>query len=241
VKQETRLWNEGDGKTHPMRSKEESHDYRYFPEPDLMPLAISREWVAEVAKTLPELPEQRRQRYTSEHSLSIDDAVVIAESKDMADFFDLVLKLGTPAKAAANYLIGPTNYYLKENKKELSDTKLIPQNIMDLCRSVESGKLGSTKAKELLIELLASGGDVGAIIESKGLAQVSDIGAITETVKSVLAANQTQLNDYKSGKTKVRQFFFGEVMKANKGKANPQVVNKLLDELLPKVQEESAT
>jgi aspartyl-tRNA(Asn)/glutamyl-tRNA(Gln) amidotransferase subunit B len=189
-----------------------------------------------VAKTLPELPEQRRQRYTTDHSLAIDDAVVIAESKEMADLFDAALKLGTPAKAAANYLIGPTNYYLKENKLELSGTKLSAQNIRDLCQSVESGKLGSTKAKELLIELLTSGGDVGAIIESKGLAQVSDIGAIRDSVKSVLAANQTQLNDYKSGKTKVRQFFFGEVMKANKGKANPQVVNTLLDELLPPVE-----
>jgi aspartyl-tRNA(Asn)/glutamyl-tRNA(Gln) amidotransferase subunit B len=236
VKQETRLWNESDGKTHPMRSKEESHDYRYFPEPDLMPLAISREWVAEVAKTMPELPEQRRQRYTAEHSLSIDDAVVIAESKDMADFFDIALKLGTTAKAAANYLIGPTNYYLKENKLELCQTKLTPQNVKDLCQTVESGKLGSTKAKELLVELLATGGDVGAIIESKGLAQVSDVGAIKEIVKSVLAANQTQLNDYKSGKTKLRQFFLGEVMKATKGKANPQVINTLLDELLPQVE-----
>jgi aspartyl-tRNA(Asn)/glutamyl-tRNA(Gln) amidotransferase subunit B len=236
VKQETRLWNENDGKTHPMRSKEESHDYRYFPEPDLMPLAISREWVAEVAKTMPELPEQRRQRYTAEHSLSIDDAVVIAESKDMADFFDASLKLGTPAKAAANYLIGPTNYYLKENKLELCQTKLTPQNVKDLCQTVESGKLGSTKAKELLVELLATGGDVGAIIESKGLAQVSDVGAIKEIVKSVLAANQTQLNDYKSGKTKLRQFFLGEVMKATRGKANPQVINTLLDELLPQVE-----
>lgn len=116
----------------------------------------------------------------------------------------------------------------------MSDTKLVAQNIKDLCQSVESGKLGSTKAKELLIELLASGGDVAALIESKGLAQVSDIEAIKASVQSVLAANETQLNDYKSGKVKVRQFFFGEIMKANKGKANPQVVNQLLDELLPK-------
>ncbi len=236
VKQETRLWNEADGKTHPMRSKEESHDYRYFPEPDLMPLLISREWVAEVAKTMPELPEQRRRRYVDQHSLSIEDAGVIAESKEMADLFDSALTLGTPAKAAANYLIGPTNFYLKENKLELSATKLSAQNIKDLCQSVESGKLGSTKAKELLIDLLGTGGDVFALIESKGLAQVSDAGAIKESVKAVLAANQAQLNDYKSGKTKVRQFFFGEIMKANKGKANPQVVNALLYELLPPVE-----
>jgi aspartyl-tRNA(Asn)/glutamyl-tRNA(Gln) amidotransferase subunit B len=236
VKQETRLWNEGDGKTHPMRSKEESHDYRYFPEPDLMPLMVSREWVAEIAKTMPELPEQRRKRYTEEHSLSTEDAGIIAESKEMADLFDSALVLGTPGKAAANYLIGPTNFYLKENKLELSATKLTAQNIKDLCQAVESGTLGSTKAKELLTELLAQGGDVAAIIESKGLAQVSDAGAIKESVKAVLAENEAQLNDYKAGKTKVRQFFFGKIMAANKGKANPQVVNALLDELLPPIE-----
>ncbi|MBU6453941.1 MAG: Asp-tRNA(Asn)/Glu-tRNA(Gln) amidotransferase subunit GatB [Cyanobacteria bacterium REEB67] len=237
IKQETRLWNENDGKTHPMRSKEDSHDYRYFPDPDLMPLAISRQWVQEVSATMPELPEQRRQRYTSEHGLSAEDAAIITESKDMADFFDQALKLGTPAKAAANYLIGPTNYFLNENKLELSQTKLTPANLKDLCLMVESGKLGSTKAKELLVELLATGGEVAAIIESKGLAQVSDEGAIGQIVQSVLEANPNQLNEYKSGKIKLRQFFLGETMKATKGKANPQVINKLLDELLPPVTE----
>jgi len=238
VKQETRLWNENDGKTHPMRSKEESHDYRYFPDPDLMPLAISRTWVEEVAKTMPELPEQRRERYRSEHGLSVEDAGVIAESKDMADIFDAVLKLGTPAKAAANYLIGPTMYFLNENKLDIGQTKLQPHNLKDLCQAVESGKLGSTKAKEVLVELLASGGEVAAIIESKGLAQVSDEGAIKAMVQTVLDSNPTQLNDYKAGKVKLRQFFLGEVMKAAKGKANPQVINKILDELLPPVSEQ---
>ncbi|MBS1997914.1 MAG: Asp-tRNA(Asn)/Glu-tRNA(Gln) amidotransferase GatCAB subunit B, partial [Cyanobacteria bacterium SZAS LIN-2] len=238
VKQETRLWNENDGKTHPMRSKEESHDYRYFPDPDLMPVSISRDWVEEVAKTMPELPEQRRERYRSEHGLSQDDAVVIAEAKDMADLFDAVLKLGTPAKAAANYLIGPTNYYLNENKLDLAQTKLQAHNIKDLCQAVESGKLGSTKAKEVLVELLANGGEVAAIIESKGLAQVSDESAIKAMVQTVLDNNQSQLNDYKAGKVKLRQFFLGEVMKAARGKANPQVINKLLDELLPPVSAE---
>ncbi|MBS2010902.1 MAG: Asp-tRNA(Asn)/Glu-tRNA(Gln) amidotransferase subunit GatB [Cyanobacteria bacterium SZAS TMP-1] len=238
VKQETRLWNENDGKTHPMRSKEESHDYRYFPDPDLMPVSISRDWVEEVAKTMPELPEQRRERYRSEHGLSQDDAVVIAEAKDMADLFDAVLKLGTPAKAAANYLIGPTNYYLNENKLDLAQTKLQAHNIKDLCQAVESGKLGSTKAKEVLVELLAHGGEVAAIIESKGLAQVSDESAIKSMVQTVLDNNQSQLNDYKAGKVKLRQFFLGEVMKAARGKANPQVINKILDELLPPVSAE---
>jgi aspartyl-tRNA(Asn)/glutamyl-tRNA(Gln) amidotransferase subunit B len=232
IKQETRLWNEAEGKTHPMRSKEESHDYRYFPEPDLMPVEVSREWVEAVRKTMPELPEQRRTRYAEQCGLSPEDAAIIAENKDIADFFDAALALGTAPKAVANYLLGPIFSYLNDNKLELAEAKLTAQNIKDLTQAVESGKLGSTKAKELLVDLLKDGGDVNGLIESKGLAQVSDEGAIKAIVQGVLDNNPGQLAEYKAGKVKLRQFFLGETMKATKGKANPQIINKLLDELL---------
>lgn len=233
IKQETRLWNEADQQTHPMRSKEEAHDYRYFPEPDLVPLKISREWVEELRRSLPELPEARRQRYQSEHGLSEDDAVILAESKDMSDFFDATLKLNTPAKAAANYLINQTAAYMKESKVEFSDLKITPRNIHDLVKAVESGVLGSTNANKLLSDLLATAGDVDQLIKAGGLAQVSDEGSLRTIVQDVLANSQKQVEQYAAGNTKVRGNFVGQVMKATQGKANPQIVNKLLDELLP--------
>lgn len=236
VVQETRLWNEGDRKTHPMRSKEEAHDYRYFPEPDLMPLTVSRQWVEEVRAVLPELPGQRRARYTGEYGLSEEDAGILTEAKDMSDFFDAAVKLGTPALEATNWLKGPAMAHLKDNKLEFCETKITPENMRDLCAAVASGKIGSTAAKPLLLELLKEGGDVAALIETKGLAQVSDEGPIKQMVEEVLARSGQQLEDYKAGKTKLRQYFFGEVMKSAKGKANPTVINKLLDELLPEPQ-----
>lgn len=233
IVQETRLWNEAEGKTFPMRSKEEAHDYRYFPEPDLMPVTISREWVQQIKEQLPELPAERRHRYLNEHGLSSEDSVVLAETRELSDFFDTAVSLGAPAKAACNWLMGPTMAYLKESKKEFTEVKLTPQNLADICAAVNSGKIGSTAAKQLLVELLESGGDVGKLIESKGLAQVSDEGPIKAMVQAVLDKSPSQIAEYASGKTKVRQYFFGEVMKAAKGKANPQVINKLLDEMLP--------
>ncbi len=233
IVQETRLWNEAEGKTFPMRSKEEAHDYRYFPEPDLMPVTISREWVQQIREQLPELPAERRHRYLNEHGLSSEDSIVLAETRELSDFFDTAVSLGAPAKAACNWLMGPTMAYLKDSKKEFTEVKLTPQNLADICAAVSSGKIGSTAAKQLLVELLESGGEVSKLIESKGLAQVSDEGPIKAMVQAVLDKSPSQIAEYASGKTKVRQYFFGEVMKAAKGKANPQVINKLLDEMLP--------
>lgn len=236
VVQETRLWNEGDRKTHPMRSKEHAHDYRYFPEPDLMPLAISRDWVNEMQKSLPELPQQRRKRYCETLKLSNEEAGILTEARDLSDFFDAAVNLGAPAGEAANWLKGPTMAYLKDNKLDFSETKLTPENLAALCKAVSSGKLGSTAAKGLIVDLLKSGGDVDKLIESKGLAQVSDEGPIRDMVELVLAKSPAQLSEYKAGKVKLRQYFLGEVMKAARGKANPAVINKVLDELLPPVE-----
>jgi len=233
VVQESRLWNEADGKTHSMRSKEEAHDYRYFPDPDLVPLSIESAWIAEIRATLPELPEEKRQRYVNSHGLSLDDAAVLAESKDLADFFDETLKLGANAKLAANLLIGPTTAYTNDNKIEFTETKLTAKNLADLIAAIDSGKLGSTNAKKLLLDLLATEGDVNKVIEEKGLAQLSNEDELRKMVEDVLAKSQAQVEQYRSGKTKIRQFFFGEVMKISKGKANPEVTNKILDELLP--------
>lgn len=232
VTQETRLWNEADGKTHPMRSKEEAHDYRYFPEPDLVPLAIDRAWVQELAAQLPELPEARRKRYVEKLGVPADDAFVLVETKELSDFFDEAIAKGAPAKIVVNWLNGPVTAYLKENKLDFSDAKLTAQNIADLAVTVSDGTLNTTGAKQLLLDLLCTPGDVRKLIAERGLAQISDEAGLKKSVADILATFPDQLADYRAGKTKVRQFFFGEVMKATKGKANPAVINKLLDELL---------
>ncbi|MDR3616462.1 MAG: Asp-tRNA(Asn)/Glu-tRNA(Gln) amidotransferase subunit GatB [Candidatus Obscuribacterales bacterium] len=233
IVQETRLWNDATGTTHVMRSKEEAHDYRYFPEPDLVPLSIDKKWVEEIRATISELPEARRQRYIGAHGLSAEDAGILAENKELADFFDKVITLNVPAKQASNHLLGTTLGFLKESKKEFAETALTPENLRDIIVASTDGKIGSTIAKQLLIELLTEKGDVFSIIEKRGLAQVNDESALREQVQKVLDASPSQLEQYKGGSTKVRQYFFGEVMKAMKGKANPQVINKVLDELLP--------
>lgn len=232
VTQETRLWNEATGSTFPMRSKEEAHDYRYFPEPDLVPLAIDRAWVEEIAKTLPELPEARRRRYVEQSGLSLDDAIVLADSKEFSDFFDAVLKLGTPAKQATNLLMGPVTAHLKENKLDITQTPMTPENMRDLVEAIGNGILSSTTAKQVLSEILSKPGKVEDIIKEKGLAQISDEAGLKDAVAKIISDNPSQLEEFRSGRTKIRQYFFGEVMKATKGKANPQIINKLLDEML---------
>jgi aspartyl-tRNA(Asn)/glutamyl-tRNA(Gln) amidotransferase subunit B len=233
IVQETRLWNDATNSTHVMRSKEEAHDYRYFPEPDLVPLSIDKKWIEEIKATISELPEARRQRYIGTHGLSPEEAGILAENKELADFFDKVLNMNVSAKQASNHLLGTTLGFLKENKKEFAETPLTPENLRDIISASTEGKIGSTIAKQLLIELLTEKGDVFAIIEKRGLAQVNDESALRGEVQKVLDASPAQMEEYKSGRVKVRQYFFGEVMKAMKGKANPQVINKMLDELLP--------
>ncbi len=232
IKQETRLWNDADQSTHPMRSKEEAHDYRYFPEPDLVPLSIDRKWIEELRSQLPELPEMRRKRYTETLGIPADDAFVLVETKDLSDFFDAAIKLGASPKSAVNWLNGPTLAYLKESKKEFFDTKITAKNIADLSKAVDNNVISTTGAKTLLLELLSIPGDVDKLISERGLAQISDEAGLRQSVEAVLNANPSQVEEFRSGKTKVRQFFFGEVMKATKGKANPGVINKVLDDLL---------
>ncbi len=232
VVQETRLWNEAEGTTYTMRSKEEAHDYRYFPEPDLVPLVIDKAWIDRLSAELPELPEVRRKRYVEKLALPMDDAVVLAETKELSDFFDEVTKLGAQAKTAANWLIGPVTAYLNDNKLEFSETKITSKNFVDLAKSVADGTIGTTTAKQLLTEFLSTAGDVSALITERGLAQISDETGLRQSITEILTRFPDQLGEFRSGKIKVRQFFFGEVMKVTKGKANPAVINKLLDELL---------
>ena len=231
VIQETRLWDDNAGETRSMRGKEDAHDYRYFPEPDLMPLSISREWVEEIRKTLPELPSQKRQRYM-DLGLSEYDASVIVEQMQSALFFDKVLELGGNAKIAVNFMMGEIAAYLKENHIEITDTKLTPENLVELIGLIEKGTISNNIGKQILIDMLQTGEKASAIVEKKGLSQITDVDAIRKMVEDVVANNPNQVEQYKSGKTNILGFFVGQIMKATKGRANPKTVNEILLELL---------
>ena len=231
VVQETRLWDDNAGVTRSMRGKEDAHDYRYFPEPDLMPLSISREWVEKIKETMPELPEQKRQRYM-DLGLSEYDASVIVEQMDLAIFFDEVLKLGANPKIAVNFLMGEISAYLKDQKLSINETKLTPEHLVELISLIEKATISNNIGKQIIVEMMQSGEKASAIVEKKGLSQISDTGAIKEIAQKIIDANPSQVEAYRGGKDKLFGFFVGQVMKETKGRANPQSVNEILKELL---------
>ena len=233
VIQETRLFEENSGRTVSMRSKEEAHDYRYFPEPDLVPLEISQNWISEIKETIPELPHDKLIRYPKDYGLSLDDTKVLIDDRNMAEYYEAVIRIGANPKKAANWLIGPVTAYLKEHKTDIISCCMTPKQLADLVNLIEKGIINDNIAKaEILEELLSKGTDSEEIIKEKGLAQITDEGAIKSIVKEVLENNPSQLKELKEGKEKVRGFFVGQVMKKMSGKASPSVVNKLIDELL---------
>jgi aspartyl-tRNA(Asn)/glutamyl-tRNA(Gln) amidotransferase subunit B len=231
VVQETRLWDDNSRETRSMRGKEDAHDYRYFPEPDLMPLEISREWVQKIKDTMPELPAQKRERYQS-IGLSEYDASVVVEQMGLALFFDKVLELGANPKTAINFIMGEIAAYLKEDHIEITDTKLTPENLAELISLIEKGTISNNIGKQIIIEMMKEGTKASAIVEKKGLSQITDESAIKELVQKVVDSHQNEVEAYKNGKTNLLGFFVGQVMKETKGRANPKTVNKFLNELL---------
>ena len=231
VVQETRLWDDYARETKSMRGKEDAHDYRYFPEPDLMPLEISREWVQQIKDSMPELPNQKRARYKS-LGLSEYDANVIVEQMGLALFFDKVLELGATPKIAVNFIMGEIAAYLKEDHIEITDTKLTPENLAELISLIEKGTISNNIGKQILVEMLKDGTKASVIVEKKGLSQITDEGAIKEIVQKVVDAHPSEVEAYKNGKTNLLGFFVGQVMKETKGRANPKTVNELLKEII---------
>lgn len=231
VVQETRLWDDNSGETRSMRGKEDAHDYRYFPEPDLMPLEITQEWIDRVKATMPELPRAKRERYMS-LGLSEYDAGIIVEQMDLAMFFDETIKLGANPKICVNFLMGEIAAYLKEEKLGVNDTKLTPANLVELVNLIEKGTISNNIGKQIIFTMLKEGTNASEIIEKQGLSQISDEGALKEIVQKVVTSNPEQVTSYKSGKTQLFGFFVGQVMKETKGRANPQTVNSLLKEML---------
>ncbi|MGD9580672.1 MAG: Asp-tRNA(Asn)/Glu-tRNA(Gln) amidotransferase subunit GatB, partial [Vampirovibrionia bacterium] len=226
--QETRLWNDETGTTSSMRTKEFAHDYRYFPEPDLMPFCIDNEWVERIKAQMPELPPQKKVRYQEELGLSDYDANVLVDTKELSLFFDKLVELNVTPKQAANWLMGDITFYLKENKTTLELTKLTAEALAEMISMIESNKISNTIAKKVLIELIEKGGSASSIVDKMGLSMITDTSQIESIVKQIVADNPKQVEQYKSGKVTIISFFVGQVMKATKGRAEPKLVNELL-------------
>ncbi len=228
VVQETRRWDEGQGKTISMRSKEEAHDYRYFPDPDLVRLHIDAEWKVRVQSSIPELPDARQSRYIQQYGLSSYDAGVLTSSMKLANFFEDSLKYTSDAKASANWIMGELLGYLNANNLELDDVKITGQGLGEMIQLIEKGTISSKIAKTVFKGLLETGKSPQQIVEEQGLVQISDESAILAIVDSVIAANPQSVEDFRNGKDKAIGFLVGQVMKETKGKANPGLVNTIL-------------
>ncbi|WP_316570655.1 Asp-tRNA(Asn)/Glu-tRNA(Gln) amidotransferase subunit GatB [Neobacillus sp. YIM B06451] len=234
IQQETRRYDEATGETILMRVKEGSEDYRYFPEPDLLDVVIDEEWKARIRAEIPELPDQRIERYVSELGLPEYDAKVLTATREMADFFEASVNAGVDAKQASNWLMGEVSAYLKAEQKELHETGLTPENLTGMIKLIENGTISSKIAKTVFKELIEHGGDAEQIVKEKGLVQISDEGALLKIVNETLDANPQSIEDFKGGKSKATGYLVGQIMKATKGQANPQLVNKILAEEIRK-------
>jgi len=228
VVQETRLWNAEEGKTFGMRGKEESHDYRYFPDPDLLPLQVDEEWIERVRQNLPELPEQKKARLAAAHGLPESDAGVLTADKRLADYFEAVVRAGVEPKPAANWIMAELLRELKNDERDVRQCPVQPAQLAALIKLIAAEIISGKIAKTVFAEMYRSGKDPEAIVKEQGLVQVTDTASIEKAIAEVIAANPKQLEQYRSGKTKVFGFFVGQVMKAFSGKANPELVNQLL-------------
>ena len=234
INQETRRFDETTGTTKLMRVKEGSDDYRYFPEPDIVPMIISDEWMEEVRKTIPELPDARQRRYQEELGLPAYDAHVLTLTKEMSDMFEQTVALGADPKLASNYLMVDVNAYLNKVQKELKETALTAEGLAGMIKLITDGTISSKIAKKVFAELIEHGGDAAQIVKEKGLVQVSDSGQLLTWVNEALDNNPKSIEDYKNGRDRAIGFLVGQIMKASKGQANPQMINKMLLEEIAK-------
>ena len=234
IQQETRRFEEATNSTSLMRVKEGSADYRFFPEPDVPRFEISDEWVEKVRQSLPEMPAARRARYIADFELPEYDAMVLTLTREMSDFFDATITAGADAKQASNWLMGEVSAYLNSEKLELHDTKLTPENLAGMIALIEDGTISSKIAKKVFRELILNGGEAKKVVEEKGLIQLSDPSQLLPIINEILDNNQQSIDDFKNGKDRAVGFLVGQIMKATRGKANPGVVNKLLQEELSK-------
>ena len=230
VKQETRLYDSDRGETFPMRSKEEAHDYRYFPDPDLVPIMIDETWVEKLRQTIPELPEQKRERFVKSYGIPEYDTGVLTSSAPLADYFEKCTALFPHPKTISNWMMGDLLRELKKDSRDIVDCPVSPSALVDLLKLIQSGTISGNIAKGVFEEMYRTQNSAGSIVEEKGLKQITDSSAIEKIVAEVIQANPGQVEEFKGGKEKVLGYLVGQVMKASKGKANPGMVNKLLKE-----------
>ena len=232
IRQETRLYNVSKGVTVAMRSKEHAHDYRYFPEPDLMPLVISEEWKQQVRDSMPELPAARRQRFAEDYGISDYDARVLTSTPEIGDYFEQVAKVSGEPKQASNWVQGELSGALNAAGKTVEESPVSATDLGELVKRIGDGTLSGKLAKDVFAKMFDSGRAASEIIEAEGLKQINDTGELEKLIDEMIAGNQKQVETYRSGKTGVLGFFVGQIMKATRGQANPKVVNELLTKKL---------
>jgi aspartyl-tRNA(Asn)/glutamyl-tRNA(Gln) amidotransferase subunit B len=232
IEQATLLWDDRREEVRPMRKKEDAHDYRYFPEPDLMPLVVDSKRLARVRERLLELPFARRARFVKEYDLPPYDAGVLTASRDLADWFEEVARASGDGKAASNWTMGEVLRVLKERGGSIRDFPIAPVRLAALLRLVRDGKITTSAAKSVFGTMLEKGESPEEIVEREGLAQISDTSSLEKIVDEVIRDNAGQVETYRSGKSQVFGYLMGQVMKASRGKANPQVATRLLEERL---------
>lgn len=231
IVQETRLWDPTKGETRSMRSKEEAHDYRYFPDPDLLPLVVANDWIEEIRTTLPELPDQKKHRFMKNYGLSLYDSSVLIAERSRAEYFETVAK-ARDAKLAANWVINELLGILNKNGKTLDESPIKAEQLGGLIALISDSTISGKIAKDVFPIMFETGKDAAAIVEEKGLKQVTDTGAIEKIIDEVIAENPDNVAAYKSGKDKLFGFFVGQVMKKMQGKGNPEAINAILKEKL---------
>lgn len=233
--QETRTWDEKEGVTKSMRTKEEANDYRYFPEPDLAPFTVSEEYIEDIRKTLPELPDERRERYIANFGLSSTDAQYMTNDKDTSDYFEKVVAAGADPKASVNWIMGEFASQLSNAGIEIAKAPVTPENLAKLLALIAKGTISGKIAKKVFAEMWKDGADPEEIVKAQGLVQISNTGALKELVVKVIANNPKAVEDFKAGKKKAVGALVGQIMKETKGKANPKVINELLNDELKKL------
>lgn len=232
VVQETRLWNDKEGRTYVMRSKEDAHDYRYFPEPDLPPLIVSEKLIEEYQNQLPELPEPRRERFQQQYGVTIDESMQLTQSREVADYYEIVVKTSQNAKSSANWVLSELFRELKNGNLEINDCPMRPEDLGQLISLIDDNTISGKMAKELFEKMFLSGKSPKQLVEELGLSQITDPAKIKELVANVIAENPKQTESYCGGKQGLFGFFVGQVMKVTGGKANPQLLNQILKEML---------
>ena len=232
IVQETLLWNADLNEASPMRSKEEAHDYRYFPEPDLLPVVISEEWKKEIGEQLPEMPDKRKEKLINKYTLPEYDAEILTQTKPVADYFENVASFTNDFKSASNWIMGEVLKVINEQKMDIKDLPVSADMLAKLINLIGSGTISGKIAKDIFPEMISTGKDPEIIIKEKDLVQITDVSSLEKMVEKIIESHQDEVKQFLDGKEKVLGFFVGQIMKETKGKANPKLVNELLHKKL---------